>query len=325
MGSIVRAARPTASSAFVGVTVALALFCFGTGSAAAELPRVAVFDFELIDTSLEGELSGPRADEQQRLVLIGDLLRRQLAESGRYEVVDIAPQAAAIERAGHLYGCNGCETKIARALGADLALRGTVQKVSNLILNINLYLRNAASGEQLRVMSVDIRGNTDESWTHGIRYLLRNRLLKEPAPQLAVAQRQEPAEEKAMQFINSPAAKVAKLPFSQAVRVGDVLYLSGALGNVPGKAELVPGGMAAEARQTMENIGAVLKENGLTFDHVFKCTVMLADMAKWADFNEVYVTYFKPDRLPARSAFGANGLALGAQVEVECMAYLGEE
>ncbi len=126
-----------------------------------------------------------------------------------------------------------------------------------------------------------------------------------------------------MQFINSQAAKAAKLPFSQAVRVGDVLYLSGALGNVPGKMELVPGGMEAEARQTMENIAAVLKENGLTFDDVFKCTVMMADMSKWGDFNKVYLTYFKPDRLPARSAFGANGLALGAQVEVECIAHIG--
>ena len=127
-----------------------------------------------------------------------------------------------------------------------------------------------------------------------------------------------------MDYINSPAAKAVKLPFSQAVRVGDVLYLSGALGNKPGTLELVPGGMAAEARQTMENIGAVLRENGLSFRDVFKCTVMLADMSKWADFNKVYIGYFEPDRLPARSAFGANGLALGAQVEVECWAYAGK-
>jgi reactive intermediate/imine deaminase len=127
-----------------------------------------------------------------------------------------------------------------------------------------------------------------------------------------------------MEYINSPATKAVKLPFSQAVRVGDVLYLSGALGNKPGTLELVPGGMAAEARQTMENIGAVLRENGLSFRDVFKCTVMLADMSKWADFNKVYIGYFEPDRLPARSAFGANGLALGAQVEVECWAYVGK-
>ena len=127
-----------------------------------------------------------------------------------------------------------------------------------------------------------------------------------------------------LHFITSPAAKATNLPFSQATRAGDVLYLSGCLGNLPGKLELVPGGMEAEARQTMENIRAVLTDNGLTFDDVFKCTVMMADMKKWADFNKVYVTYFKPGHLPARSAFGANGLAIGAQVEVECMAYMGK-
>jgi len=133
------------------------------------------------------------------------------------------------------------------------------------------------------------------------------------------------AEEGSMQFYTSPAMAGANLPFSQAVRVGDVLYLSGALGNVPGKRELVAGGIEAETHQTMENIGAVLKANGLSFDDVFKCAVMLADMNKWGDFNKIYVTYFKPGRLPARSAFGANGLALGAQVELECMAYAGNK
>lgn len=126
-----------------------------------------------------------------------------------------------------------------------------------------------------------------------------------------------------MEFINSAEAKALRLPFSQAVHVGDVLYLSGALGNRPGTLELVPGGMEAEARQTMENIKAVLEENGLGMADIFKCTVMLADMSKWAEFNKVYVGYFDADRLPARSAFGANGLALGALVELECCAYIG--
>jgi len=126
-----------------------------------------------------------------------------------------------------------------------------------------------------------------------------------------------------MDYINSDAAKALKLPFSQAVRVGDILYLSGALGNVPGKLEVVPGGIEPETRQTMENIGALLEENGLTFADVFKCTVMLADMAEWDAFNRIYVGYFEPGRLPARSAFGANGLALGARVELECWAYVG--
>ena len=126
-----------------------------------------------------------------------------------------------------------------------------------------------------------------------------------------------------MEFYTSGGAKAAGLPFSQAVRVGDVLYLSGALGNVPGKLELVPGGLETEARHTMENIRSVLTANGLSFDDVFKCTVMLADMSDWAAFNKVYLTYFKPDRLPARSAFGASALALNARVELECWAYAG--
>jgi reactive intermediate/imine deaminase len=132
------------------------------------------------------------------------------------------------------------------------------------------------------------------------------------------------AKEAELEFYTAPEAKAAGLPFSLAVRVGDVLYLSGALGNIPGKPELVPGGLEAETRRTMENIGAVLKANGLSFDDVFKCTVMLADMKDWADFNRVYLPYFKPDRLPARSAFGASGLALGARVELECWAHIGK-
>jgi 2-iminobutanoate/2-iminopropanoate deaminase len=109
--------------------------------------------------------------------------------------------------------------------------------------------------------------------------------------------------------------------FSQAVRVGGVLYLSGAIGLLPGKRELVPGGIEPETKQVMDNIGEVLKANGLTFDDVFKCTVMLAHMFNWGAFNKIYATYFKPERLPARSAFGANGLALDAEVELECWAY----
>lgn len=108
-------------------------------------------------------------------------------------------------------------------------------------------------------------------------------------------------------------------PFAEATRVGDILYLSGEIGTTESGA-LATGGITGEARQVMDNIGAKLRKRGLGFDDVFKCTVMIADMARWADFNAVYVSYFKPGRLPARSAFGANGLALGAQVELECWA-----
>lgn len=108
-------------------------------------------------------------------------------------------------------------------------------------------------------------------------------------------------------------------PFSLAVRAGDVVYLSGQLGT--DDKGLVPGGFEAQSRKAMENVAAILKGMGLGMDNVIKCTIMIADMKKWADFNKVYVSYFKPDRLPARSALGANGLALGGEVEVECMAY----
>lgn len=118
--------------------------------------------------------------------------------------------------------------------------------------------------------------------------------------------------------------KPPSLPFSKAVRVGDMLYLSGELGSVPGTAGLVPGGITAETRQTMENIKATLTENGSDMDHVVKCLVMLADIGEWAQMNAVYRTYFK-SRFPARSAMGASGLALGARVEIECIATVRNE
>lgn len=111
------------------------------------------------------------------------------------------------------------------------------------------------------------------------------------------------------------------LPFREAVRAGDTLYIAGQIGNRPGTLELVPGGLPAEAKQTMDNIGAILARNKLTFDDVVQCRVFLADIRQWADFNKVYATYFKPGRFPARSAFGANGLAIGAAIEVECIAH----
>jgi reactive intermediate/imine deaminase len=126
-----------------------------------------------------------------------------------------------------------------------------------------------------------------------------------------------------MEFHRSETFAKAGLPFSESVTVGDVLYLSGCLGNQPGTKTLVPGGLQAEAHQTMRNIAHVLSKHGLTFDDVFKCQVMLADMAEWEAFNAIYVSYFKPDRLPARSAWGCNGLALGARVELECWAKTG--
>ena len=125
-----------------------------------------------------------------------------------------------------------------------------------------------------------------------------------------------------MDFLNANA--MTNMPFSQAVRVGDTLYVSGHLGNVPGKFELVPGGIAAESRQTMEALGATLKLAGARFDDVVKCVVYLADLKEWGAFNAVYTEYFKPGRFPARTAVGVKELVMGARVEVECWAYLGK-
>jgi len=110
-------------------------------------------------------------------------------------------------------------------------------------------------------------------------------------------------------------------PFSEAVRVGPILYLSGALGLGP-DGKLVPGGIEAETRQTMENIHAVLVRHGSSLDRVIKCTAMLADMAEWGAMNRAYLEFF-PNHLPARSAFGTTGLALGARVEIEAIALVG--
>ena len=110
-------------------------------------------------------------------------------------------------------------------------------------------------------------------------------------------------------------------PFSSAVRTGDLLFVSGQVGTriEAGAPVLVAGGLEPETRQTLDNIRAIVEKAGTTMDRVVKCTVMLADMNDWPKVNEIYATYF-PGPKPARSAFGATGLALGARVEIECIA-----
>jgi 2-iminobutanoate/2-iminopropanoate deaminase len=122
------------------------------------------------------------------------------------------------------------------------------------------------------------------------------------------------------EFLNTPEALATNRPFSEAVRAGDFLILSGQLGHDPATGKVVPGGIRAEARQTLNHVKATLERNGASLGDVVKCTVFLADIAEWGTFNEVYREFFKAP-YPARSALGANGLALGARVELECMAY----
>jgi 2-iminobutanoate/2-iminopropanoate deaminase len=111
------------------------------------------------------------------------------------------------------------------------------------------------------------------------------------------------------------------LPFSAAVRVGPLLYLSGQIG-MDSTGHLVPGGISAETRQTLENIRVVLEQNGSSLDQVVRCTAMLADIHDWDAMNRVYVAYF-PHHLPARSAFATAGLVFGARIELECTATAG--
>ena len=124
-----------------------------------------------------------------------------------------------------------------------------------------------------------------------------------------------------VEFLNSGAVLPAgkNMPFSEAVRVGNTIYLSGQIGIVPGTLTLIEGGITPETQQTMSNIKATLEAHNLSMNNIVKCTAMLADISEWPKFNEVYRTFFTAP-YPARSAFGTSGLAMGARTEVECIA-----
>lgn len=126
-------------------------------------------------------------------------------------------------------------------------------------------------------------------------------------------------EKEEVHYLQSASMTSQDLPFSEGVRVDDMIYLSGQIGNIPGTLELAKGGIGPETRQTMENIKNALERHGSSMDKVVKCLCMVADMNEWPAMNEEYVKFF-PGPKPARSAFGSNGLALGARVEIECWA-----
>lgn len=136
------------------------------------LPTVAVFDFTLTNTSP----APSTAKELARLQRLNQQLRSGLRD--RYDVVDVGPVQDRLARVDSIRGCNGCELDLARQLGAQQVAYGWVQKVSNLILNVNLVVEEASTGRTLRAESVDIRGNTDESWSRGLRYLLNERMFR---------------------------------------------------------------------------------------------------------------------------------------------------
>ena len=122
-----------------------------------------------------------------------------------------------------------------------------------------------------------------------------------------------------VQHLNSGAVLPSDLPFSELVISGNTLNLSGQIGNVPGTLELAEGGIEAETKQVMDNIKTSLATHGYSLSNLVKCTVMLADISEWGAFNGIYKGYFEAGKFPARAAFGANGLALGARVEVDCI------
>lgn len=154
--------------------IRLLVFCalLAPWPAHAATKAAAIFDFELIDTSTEGAYDGIRADQTERLRLMTATLKRLLVERDIYRIADLAPAAAAIRDAGRLETCNRCAERIARQVGADVAIYSYVQKVSNLILNLNVRVTDAQSGALLREASVDIRGNNEESWSRGLNYLM---------------------------------------------------------------------------------------------------------------------------------------------------------
>jgi hypothetical protein len=164
-----RLRRLIAPLAFAGLACAQA--------AAAQPKSLALMDFELIDEMRSFASEEARREVDRRLVLIGAELAKDLAGRGMYRVLDRAPAAQLIERLKASYelrSCNGCELDIGKALGAERIALCWVQKVSNLILNINIEVRSVATGDTLYAKSVDIRGNTDETWLRGVRRLVDN-------------------------------------------------------------------------------------------------------------------------------------------------------
>lgn len=143
--------------------------------------RAAIFPVELDDTSLVGQMGGPHADETKRLAMATQQLRHELAQTGRYVPVALGAVAQQAE-AANLRHCGGCDSALALKAGAQISVVSWVQKVSPLILNINAIIRDAKTGKIVREGSIDIRGDTDESWSRGVTYLVRNRLFPSRSP-----------------------------------------------------------------------------------------------------------------------------------------------
>lgn len=152
----------------------LALLTLVSAAAAEPPKKVAFFGVLLIDTS-PGETS---ADEERRRAAMEARIVEAMTDSGGYVFVDTAPVAEKMNLYSNLSHCNGCDVRLASEIGAEIAMSGEVQKTSNLILSISLYMRDAVTGDLIGGGSADMRGNNDESWARGVDYILRNRILK---------------------------------------------------------------------------------------------------------------------------------------------------
>jgi hypothetical protein len=155
-----------------------ALIFLGLAATASAGDRTAFFGITYLDTSLQGETRGVEPAETARLDMLHRMVTDRFNAEG-YELVDTSPVQTELDRIKNPAKCYGCDTRMATRLGADLSLVGEVQKVSNLIIAMNLQLRDAETGDMLRGGVVDIRANTDDAWRRGMRYILDNRIFRE--------------------------------------------------------------------------------------------------------------------------------------------------
>ena len=149
---------------------------FGFSAPVAAAQKTAVFPFDIRDAEQEGEVVPVlKPEDLRRLKVVAEELKLLLSKDGRYEVVDLSSLAADIEKAAPFSKCDGCEVEIAKKAGADLAISGFADKLSDALISLQLFVRDVKTGEMKRAMSAEIRGNTDELWLHGVRWLWRNR------------------------------------------------------------------------------------------------------------------------------------------------------
>lgn len=160
----------------------LVVLLLGPGQSLAEGLKpgatMAFFGIAFVDTSTEGAYGGERPDETARLEMLNAYVAEELTKRG-FTLVDVTPVNEAMNRIANVADCNFCDVLMARDLGVDYSVVGEVQKVSNLILSMNLIVRDTIEGKHARGMSVDIRGNNDDSWRRGMRYILKNNIFKE--------------------------------------------------------------------------------------------------------------------------------------------------